>query len=49
VKNKTIIVVQFLKKFGVRGLLADDDWPTYTEPERETYKVGRNAAIFQHL
>jgi len=38
-KNKTIIVVHFLKKFGVSGLLADDDWPTYTEPERETYKA----------
>lgn len=46
VKNKTIIVVQFLKKFGVSGLLADDDWPTYTEPERETYKAEEMQRFF---
>jgi integrase len=37
VKHKTIIVTQFLKVFGVRGLLNKGDWPTYTEAEPVIY------------
>ena len=37
VKHKTIIVTQFLKVFGIRGLLNKGDWPTYTEAEPEIY------------
>ena len=37
VKHKTIIVTQFLKVFGVRGLLNKGDWPTYTEADPTIY------------